>query len=166
MAVYPDPQPVILVPESIAAQAAYAEALLPGSAGHLRPEMFPVCVVFNRKTKVTVIYLIVNKLLSQALRLSLALFFSLSGSQAFKLSGSLRLPVTYYSAGEARTVVCFWTQAFGVQSWTLESVCMCLLLQDLLQSCSRGGEEESIQYSVVWSAFWCVAETRVMPKKE
>ena len=35
---YPDPPPGVPHPESIAAQAAYAEALLPGSD---RPEMFP-----------------------------------------------------------------------------------------------------------------------------
>ena len=37
MAAYPDPPPVILLPESDVAQAAYAETLLPGSAA--RPEM-------------------------------------------------------------------------------------------------------------------------------
>ena len=85
----PPTRPVILFPESIAAQAAYAEALLPGSAGHLRPEMFPVCVVFNRKTKVTVIYLIVNKLLSQALRLSLAILSPVQSGLPRELAESL-----------------------------------------------------------------------------
>ncbi len=34
----------------------------------------------------------------------------------------------------------YGSNAFGVFS---SSWCVCLLLQDLLQSCSRGGEEES-----------------------
>jgi len=49
-AAYPDPPPAIPLPESIASQTAYAEALLPGSAlslslslslSLLRPELFP-----------------------------------------------------------------------------------------------------------------------------
>jgi hypothetical protein len=42
MASYPDPPPVIPVPDTIVTQADYAETLLPGSVqGHCRPEMFP-----------------------------------------------------------------------------------------------------------------------------
>jgi hypothetical protein len=39
MAAYPDPPPVILLPESDVAQAAYAETLLPGSASRYRTEL-------------------------------------------------------------------------------------------------------------------------------
>ncbi len=41
-ATYPDPPPVILVPESIADQAAYPETLLPGSAIESGPKCFQV----------------------------------------------------------------------------------------------------------------------------
>jgi dihydrolipoamide dehydrogenase len=48
MAAYPDPPPVILLPESDVAQAAYAETLLPGSA---RPESTGIAkCLFNKDT--------------------------------------------------------------------------------------------------------------------
>ncbi len=58
-------------------------------------------------------------------------------------TGQSRSVLQQAAAHESRIVsACKYVSVdVGTELWVL--VCVCLLLQDLLQSCSRGGEEES-----------------------
>jgi hypothetical protein len=63
------------------------------------------------------------------------------GPQRAALSGLWAIPST--ESGPQPLLVTYNLSSLALTPGEPTPVCVCLLLQDLLQSCSRGGEEES-----------------------